>query len=94
MRLVLLLNPIVSQDVCWTQDAYWPGLILGAAAVVWTLYLMSFAVLDRNAGEVWVSIGQLAWLLANWIWMLGELRDHVTPGCAGSLMCFAQRIRV
>ena len=76
-----------------SPPADWPGLVLGAAAVTWTLYLLSFAVRDRNAGEAWNTIGQLAWLTANWIWMFGELHDHAAPGCA-ALDCWYPRLQV
>jgi len=64
-----------AKDLCWTQDAYWPGYILGGLAVSWVGYLTILAVLDRNFHEVWCSVGQFMWLFANYWWMSGELHD-------------------
>ena len=83
----------IAKDVCWTTLRYWPGEVFGAFAVLWSIYLMRFAVQDRNWHEMYLCVGQMAWLFANFWWMTGELHDSHTPGCEALTCLYPVRQR-
>ena len=59
---------------------YYPGMLFGALAVTWSMYLLVFhAIRDRNIVEVYLGVGQFLWLFGNYWWMTGELHDAKYP---------------
>ena len=59
---------------------YYPGMLFGALAVTWSMYLLVFhAIRDRNVVEIYLGVGQFLWLFGNYWWMTGELHDAKYP---------------
>jgi hypothetical protein len=68
-----------AKDLAWMQDWYYPGLVLGFGAVVWSLFLLVRSAVYKNWIQVVHYVGQLLWLFANAWWMYGELHDYQYP---------------
>jgi hypothetical protein len=65
----------LAKDLSWTTGDFWTGIIFGGLAVLWSIGLIWEALHLQNWQELYVSISQLLWLFANYVWMWGELHD-------------------
>lgn len=66
----------ITKDLCWVQSWLLPGLIIGALACLYALFLIFRAAYwRRNIGEFWIKMSEFLWLFANYWWMIGELHD-------------------
>ena len=69
----------VLKDLAWGSDYFICGYIFAIGAVLWSAFLLVRAMKARNLPEIWTAVAQLGWLLANTLWMLGELEDNAFP---------------
>lgn len=51
----------ILKDLAWAQSWYVAGLLFGALAMVWSLYLLEHAIKFRNINEIWAFTGQFFW---------------------------------
>lgn len=63
----------ILKDFFWAQDAYWPALICGSAAVLYSFMLIGIAMHNRDAEESYMLIALSLWLCGNGWWMCGDV---------------------
>lgn len=77
----------IAKDLAWSQSSYWPAMIFGSLAVLWCFVLLHHAIEARNLEEVYMWVALTMWLVANFVWMAGEVfngdDDYVVPRAAG-----------
>ena len=69
----------ILKDLAWTQEWYYPSWIFGSLAVLWSLWLLLYALYDRATDEAFVRMGVLIWIFGNWWWITGEVHDWKYP---------------
>lgn len=76
----------IAKDLAWSESWYWPAMLFGSAAVLWCFVLLHHAVSARNYEEIYMWVGLTLWLIANFVWMAGEVfnndDDYVVPRAA------------
>eukprot|EP01033_Poteriospumella_lacustris_P014852 gene14852-10620_t len=76
----------IAKDLAWAESWYWPAMLFGSAAVLWCFVLLHHAVAARNYEEIYMWVGLTLWLVANFVWMAGEVfnddDDFVVPRAA------------
>jgi uncharacterized membrane protein YiaA len=69
----------IAKDLSWVQAYYYAGMIFGTLSVAWMLYILVQAIRKRSLDEIWTTIAHVLWLVANFVWMIGELHDTKYP---------------
>lgn len=69
----------ITKDLSWTQNWYWPGLVFGSIAMFLSFALCVGSVWNKEYAEAWHNFAQLLWLVANFVWMTGDLHDAKYP---------------
>jgi uncharacterized membrane protein YiaA len=69
----------IAKDLSWVQAYYYAGMIFGTLSVAWMLYILGQAIHKRSLDEIWTTIAHVLWLVANFVWMIGELHDSKYP---------------
>ena len=69
----------ILKDLSWAQSWWIPGHVFGIAAVLWSFYILSHAVRDRNTNEIMTNFSTFMWLFGNTWWMIGDIHDHNFP---------------
>lgn len=62
----------IAKDLCWINDNK-AGIFFGACALLWVGVLFYHAEIHKNRREKFMTLILLIWLLANYIWMVGNL---------------------
>lgn len=80
----------ILKDLAWMQAIggwYYCGYICGAFACAWSFLLCVKALfITKNYYEAYLSIGQALWLIANYVWMSGDLYDSNYSDDDGKLL--------
>lgn len=67
------------KDLAWVQSWYYEGIVIGALACSWSLFLVFKSIQYRNLNEFWSRFADFLWLFANYWWMIGETHDYQFP---------------
>lgn len=65
----------IAKDLSWTQGWVIPALVFGIAALLWCLVLCYHAVRSQCQHEMYLVVALVLWLVANFVWMGGEIID-------------------
>ena len=49
------------KDLAWAQSWYYCGHIFGSLAVIWSVYILSHAVREKNTNEIFTGVAQTFW---------------------------------
>ena len=69
----------IAKDLCWTQSWFYLGIASACAAVLWSVTTLAYHIWRRDFRNSWLHLAEFAWLLANFLWMYGELHDERLP---------------
>ena len=69
----------IAKDLCWTQSWFYPGIVAASATVIWSVITLSYYITRRDFRNSWLHVAEFVWLLANFLWMYGELHDERNP---------------
>eukprot|EP01041_Mallomonas_annulata_P009176 gene9176-19010_t len=72
----MYMDEEICRDLSWTQSWYFAGLVTGSAAVLWSMLTLIQTIIQRDFRGSWLHAAELAWLIANFFWMYGELYDQ------------------
>jgi hypothetical protein len=62
----------IAKDLAWAQDWYFPALVFGIGALIWCAVLSYHAFRSNCSHEMYLIVGLIFWLSANFIWMAGK----------------------
>lgn len=69
----------ILKDMSWLQGWFWCGHIFGGLALAWIWFIILKSLWNREKSQAWIGFSQFIWLLANFLWMSGELYDSQYP---------------
>lgn len=69
----------IMKDLSWVQAWYYPGHVFGIASIAFMMYIFMQAIRKRSLDECWTTVAHILWLVANYVWMTGELHDTEFP---------------
>ena len=69
----------ITKDLSWTLCWYWPGLVFGSIAIFLSFMILLGSLWTAEYSEMWHNMAQMLWLLANFVWMTGDLHDWQYP---------------
>ena len=61
------------QDYGWFAHLWSIGFLFGGLSLAGAVGLLIQAFFEKNISEIWHSISRLAWLVATYVWMSGDL---------------------
>ena len=63
----------ILKDLSWAQSWWISGHVFGIAAILWSFYILSHTVRDRNTNEIMTNFSTFMWLFGNTWWMIGDI---------------------
>ena len=67
------------KDLSWTQSWYFNCWVFGILALVISFLAGIRSVCMKHPAEIWHHAAQFTWLLANFVWMTGDVHDVTFP---------------
>lgn len=61
----------ICKDFSWIQDNQVSAIFFGTLAILWCFILLYHAIAEKCAEELYMMIGLITWLCANYVWMFG-----------------------
>lgn len=61
------------------QAWYYSAHLFGILSISFMVYILAQAVRKRSLDEIWTTIAHILWLVANYVWMTGEVHDIKYP---------------
>ena len=65
----------IAKDLSWTQSWYYPSWVFGICALAVSIIGIGRAVYHKYVEEAWHQFSQFLWLLANFVWCIGDVHD-------------------